>query len=394
MERRGRPHLVQRPGSGHDSGTGLRASDTTTSASGTVSQQFVWGIAGDQLLMDSANAYVYAGGQAPAEQVNLSTGGVSYLVGDSIGSVRGIVNSAGSLVATTSYDAWGNPQASDGLTSYTPFGFAGGYTDPTGLIYLIDRYYDPATGQFISVDPDVSQTGEPYAYTGGDPVNEVDPTGDQFFIPVDCGHCLFSSEKEFENELFSYMAPVAQAIGQRAYQQQRTAMRACSFPTGTGCRTRIPDIYIWNPNGDHGNGWGWINELKIGPQNAGPQNSKEVVDDKNLLQWRGGVGWSPNPNAGTWQNVDLDIWWFAPNLAGVTAMSLPLALAIWKAGINIVFIQHVPGARNWPRNENKDEKEKDVEEIESGDTGEEFSGLDDTFGPCAPPSGASCPTLP
>lgn len=37
-----------------------------------------------------------------------------------------------------------------GLTATTPFGFAGGYTDPTDLIYLIHRYYDPSTGQFIS----------------------------------------------------------------------------------------------------------------------------------------------------------------------------------------------------------------------------------------------------
>jgi RHS repeat-associated protein len=81
------------------------------------------------------------------------------------------------LLATTSYDAWGNPTTPGGLTSYTPFGYAGGYTDTDGLIYLINRYYDPAEGQFISVDPDLSQTGEPYAYTGGDPLAEKDPDG-------------------------------------------------------------------------------------------------------------------------------------------------------------------------------------------------------------------------
>ena len=80
-------------------------------------------------------------------------------------------------MASTSYDAWGNPETSGGLTSSTPFGFAGGYTDPTGLIYLIGRYYDPATGQFLSVDPLVAETGQPYAYAGSDPVNESDPNG-------------------------------------------------------------------------------------------------------------------------------------------------------------------------------------------------------------------------
>jgi RHS repeat-associated protein len=55
----------------------------------------------------------------------------------------------------------GAPPTTDGLTATTAFGYAGGYTDPDGLIYLINRYYDPATGQFTSVDPDVVDTSCP-----------------------------------------------------------------------------------------------------------------------------------------------------------------------------------------------------------------------------------------
>jgi RHS repeat-associated protein len=42
---------------------------------------------------------------------------------------------------------------------------------------LVDRYYDPATGQFLTVDPLVDETGQAYAYTGDDPVNGTDPLG-------------------------------------------------------------------------------------------------------------------------------------------------------------------------------------------------------------------------
>ena len=42
---------------------------------------------------------------------------------------------------------------------------------------VIGRYYDPATGQFLSVDPLVAQTQQAYVYVEDDPVNAIDPTG-------------------------------------------------------------------------------------------------------------------------------------------------------------------------------------------------------------------------
>jgi trimeric autotransporter adhesin len=155
-------------------GDGLRASSTI--ASGGV-QHYAWDVASPdgRLLTDSSNAYIYDGYGIPLEQVSLSSGTVTYLISDAQGSVRGVVASGGLLTGSTSYDAWGNPSTS--LAADTPYGFAGGYTDTTGLVYLIHRYYDPQTGQFLSVDPLVSSTHEPYDYTDGDPVNEVDPAG-------------------------------------------------------------------------------------------------------------------------------------------------------------------------------------------------------------------------
>jgi RHS repeat-associated protein len=59
-----------------------------------------------------------------------------------------------------------------------PFGFDTQYTSSdTGLIYMRSRVYDPATAQFLSVDPAVPVTRAPYNYAQDNPLNREDPTG-------------------------------------------------------------------------------------------------------------------------------------------------------------------------------------------------------------------------
>jgi RHS repeat-associated protein len=55
-----------------------------------------------------------------------------------------------------------------------------------GLYYLRARYYNPATGRFLSRDPNSGYINKPislhkYLYAGGDPVNMMDPTGRDLF---------------------------------------------------------------------------------------------------------------------------------------------------------------------------------------------------------------------
>jgi hypothetical protein len=44
-------------------------------------------------------------------------------------------------------------------------------------VFLNNRYMDPQLGVFLSVDPLVAQTGEPYLYASGNPVTLSDPSG-------------------------------------------------------------------------------------------------------------------------------------------------------------------------------------------------------------------------
>ncbi|WP_394829303.1 RHS repeat-associated core domain-containing protein [Pendulispora albinea] len=108
--------------------------------------------------------------------------GVTYaLVSDHLGSVRLVVNSGTSTAAAQvlDYDAWGRI-VSDSSVGFQPFGFAGGMYDPdTGLAHFGAREYDPETGTWLQKDPLRFGAGDTnlYAYVGGDPLNKVDPSG-------------------------------------------------------------------------------------------------------------------------------------------------------------------------------------------------------------------------
>jgi RHS repeat-associated protein len=67
--------------------------------------------------------------------------------------------------------------SSGGSTTTSAFGFGASYNDQSNLNYLVNRYYDPTSGQFVSVDPLLSQTQQPFEYAGDNPVMAVDPNG-------------------------------------------------------------------------------------------------------------------------------------------------------------------------------------------------------------------------
>jgi RHS repeat-associated protein len=87
------------------------------------------------------------------------------------------------VVRTADYTAYGQVVSTTGSVNI-PFGYAGEYTDSeTGFLYLRARYYDPATQQFLTVDPLFAATEQAYNYAGGSPTNATDPAGLKAIAP-------------------------------------------------------------------------------------------------------------------------------------------------------------------------------------------------------------------
>jgi RHS repeat-associated protein len=170
--------LTSFSGGGHTAsysydGDGLRQSKTVDS---TTTTTFTWDQSGSLPLLIQAGSTSYIDGPDghPIEQISGST--PSYYLYDALGSVRGVLSATGGYTGY-SYDPYGAVTSGNTPTA-DYFGFAGEYTDAeTGFEYLQARYYDPNTGEFLSVDPFKDLTGQPYAYAGDNPLTWTDPSG-------------------------------------------------------------------------------------------------------------------------------------------------------------------------------------------------------------------------
>jgi RHS repeat-associated protein len=155
-------------------GNGLRASQKI----GTATTYLVWN-ASERLpliLNDGQNSYIYGPGGLPVEQIN-GEGKVFYLHHDQQGSTRMLTGSTGKSEGTKTFNAYGSQIGTSGSAT-TPLGYDGQYTSTdTGLIYLRARVYDPATAQFVSVDPIFAVTRAPYVYVHDNPLTFRDWQG-------------------------------------------------------------------------------------------------------------------------------------------------------------------------------------------------------------------------
>lgn len=156
-------------------GEGLRASQTISGTTSYLTWDMGEGL--PLILSDGTNSYIYGPGGAPVEQINNRTGTVLYLHHDQQGSTRLLTGESGKAEATFTYGPYGELTGHTG-TATTPLGYDGQYTSSdTGLIYMRARVYDPATAQFLTVDPLIATTRAPYTYSYDNPLTFYDPSG-------------------------------------------------------------------------------------------------------------------------------------------------------------------------------------------------------------------------
>jgi RHS repeat-associated protein len=129
-----------------------------------------------QVLADGTNTFLYGLGRIGQQGADWA-----YHLPDALGSVRQLADPTGAVISAQSYEPYGESLGAFGSPA-SSYGFAGEWTDATGLQYLRARYYAPEVARFIGRDLWAGASMNPVSYNSwlyayANPINLVDPSG-------------------------------------------------------------------------------------------------------------------------------------------------------------------------------------------------------------------------
>jgi len=132
-----------------------------------------------------------------------------HFVRDHLGSVRAVVNDAGTVLETDDYYPLGGPLPTGTSTTLQPEKYQGKDWNPAASFNVYDfgaRLYDPALGRWISQDPLAEKyyLHSPYLFCAGNPMRFVDPEGEIWYSVYSKGHIMVVDEnKDGPDRLYS-----------------------------------------------------------------------------------------------------------------------------------------------------------------------------------------------
>ena len=139
---------------------------------------------GDNLVEETSSSGAVVARYADTQNIDeplamLRSSATSYYHADGLGSITSLSNASGVLSQTYVYDSYGKEIASSGNVT-NPFQDIGREFDTeTGLYFYRARYFDPATGRFLTEDPLGFGANDLdfYRYAYDSPANFTDPFG-------------------------------------------------------------------------------------------------------------------------------------------------------------------------------------------------------------------------
>jgi len=154
--------------------------------------------------------YLY-NGKGRVALVNVSTEEMFFFLNDRLGTPQMLTDASNTVVWEGLYKPFGGADVNPNSSVVNNFRFPGQYYDnETGLHYNYFRYYDPATGRYLTPDP-IGLVGgiNLWIYANGNPINAIDPWGLQTTVmpggatgPFPAGHPVFQSGT-YENQLIA-----------------------------------------------------------------------------------------------------------------------------------------------------------------------------------------------
>uniref|UniRef100_UPI0023E8C763 RHS repeat-associated core domain-containing protein n=1 Tax=Peribacillus acanthi TaxID=2171554 RepID=UPI0023E8C763 len=179
---------------------------STVTANGTVNYLYD----GSKVLYETdrngsiIREYTYDNNGQP---LTITVGGKTYFyLFNHRGDVVALTDINNNVVASYSYDAWGNITSQEGpLAAENPYRYAGyRFDENTKMYYLMTRFYNPDNGVFLSHDPvkgdldnPITQNG--YNYGSNNPVMYTDPSGTVVETVIDLASIGYSTYQFIKN---------------------------------------------------------------------------------------------------------------------------------------------------------------------------------------------------